>query len=152
MPDDGKSEEVENLARSIFETIHPGSARESLTPAEQAEPQPIKFITENGYSIVRRSEVDHSTSDTARESRFLVQNLNGWERAISVGFDEALIALIQSRRRSSSLSIDSKYWLICAERYLATYLWENDSYPPEDKLTISQLSDDELLLGAGWRE
>jgi hypothetical protein len=148
-----KNEDVQNAASlTRFETLHPGSARETLTPAEQAGPQPIKLITENGYSIVRQSEVDHSTPDTSRESRFLVQNSNGWEREVSVGFDEALIALIQNRRRGPALPLASKYWLICAERCLATYLWEKDSYPPEGKLTISQLSDDELLLAAHWRE
>jgi len=152
-----KPEEVENPASSTrrsprFQSVHPGRTTESLTTREPAEPQPIKLITENGYSIVRLSEIDHSATDTARECRFVAENQNGSEREISVGFDDGLIALIQSKRRSPHLSLTSKFWLICAERYLATYLWENDGFPPERRLTISQLSDDELLLGAHWRK
>jgi hypothetical protein len=151
------SEEVENPAGSKrrstpFQSVHSGRKTESLTTREPAEPQPIKLITENGYSIVRLSEIDHSATDTARECRFAVEDQDGSRREISVGFDDELIELIQRKRRSPHLSLTSKFWLTCAERYLATYLWENDGFPPERRLTISQLSDDELLLGTHWRE
>ena len=147
-----KSDDFETPASSTkgstrFEAVDRGSAKESLNPAE-VETEPTKLITESGYSIVRLADVHESATDNAQECRFLVKSPHGLEREISVRFDDALIALIQSRRRNSSLPPKSKYWLITAERYLATYLWEKGSYPPEGILTIHQLSDDESLLAA----
>jgi hypothetical protein len=112
---------------------------------------PIQYVTENGFSIIRLSEVDGLENDTARECRFLVRNERGWEREVTVHFAESLIAQIQSRRRSR-LSETSILWLIFAEQYLATYLWQNDKYPDGGELSISELSLDALLLATHWSD
>lgn len=112
---------------------------------------PIQYVTENGFSIIRLSEVDGLENDTARECRFLVRNERGGEREVTVHFEESLIAQIQSRRRSR-LSETSVLWLICAEQCLATYLWENDNYPDSGGLNISELSVDALLLATHWSD
>ena len=112
---------------------------------------PIQYVTENGFSIIRLSEVDGLEDDTARECRFLVRNERGWEREVTVHFEETLIAQIQSRRRSR-LSETSVLWLICAEQCLATYLWENDNYPDGGRLNIGEVSVDELLLATHWSD
>ena len=49
---------------------------------------PIKYLTENGFSIVRRSEIDPSVIDTPVGCRFLVQHEQNVEREITVGFRE----------------------------------------------------------------
>src|SRR5258708_23335704 len=103
---------------------------------------PIQYVTENGFSIVRLSEVDKSVTATSRECRFLVRNERGWEREVSVAFEEGLIAQIQNRRRSRLVD-SSVLWLVCAEQRLATYLWENDDYP-DGQLIISELTVYEL--------
>ena len=115
-------------------------------------PKPITFLTENGYSIVRVSEVNKSVTDSAQECRFLVENPNGQNREIAVHFGEELIKDIQSRRRRGVLSLASKYWLTMGEKYLGTYLWENNEYPPLGEMTIDQLSGDDLLLAAHWKD
>ena len=112
---------------------------------------PIKYLTENGFSIVRRSEIDPSVIDTPRECRFLVQHENGIEREVQVGFDENLIARLRIRRRIP-LSETSLLWLVCAEGYLATYLWEKNEFPPNGRLIISELAPDELMLALHWRD
>ena len=111
---------------------------------------PIQYVTENGFSIVRLSEVDKSVTATSRECRFLVRNERGWEREVSVAFEEGLIAQIQNRRRSRLVD-SSVLWLVCAEQRLATYLWENDDYP-DGQLIISELTVDELLLATHWSD
>ena len=112
---------------------------------------PIKYLTENGFSIVRRSEIDPSVIDTPRECRFLVQHENGIEREVQVGFDENLIACLRIRRRIP-LSETSLLWLVCAESYLATYLWEKNEFPANGRLIISELAPDELMLALHWRD
>ena len=106
---------------------------------------PIQYVTENGFSIIRLCEVDGLENDTARKCRFLVRNERGWEREVTVHFEESLIAQIQGQRRTRLLDT-SALWLICAEQRLATYLWENDDYPDGGRLNIRELSVDELLL------
>ena len=127
-------------------------SKRKVSPSELAETRPpIEYVTENGFSIVRLAEINGLGTDTAQECRFLVRNPRGWEREISVEFDEELVTLIQGHRRTF-LPDTSMFWLTCAERCLATYLWENDGYPPSGQLTISELSDDDQLLATHWRD
>ncbi|MDX6527802.1 MAG: hypothetical protein QOH41_92 [Blastocatellia bacterium] len=112
---------------------------------------PIQYVTENGFSIIRLCDIDKSVTATSRECRFLVRNERGWEREVSVAFEESLIAQIQNRRRSRLLD-SSVFWLVCAEQRLATYLWENDDHPEGRQLVISELPVDELLLATHWSD
>ena len=127
-------------------------SKRRVSPIELAEARPpIEYVTENGFSIVRLAEINGLAIDTAQECRFLVRNPRGWEREISVEFGEELVTLIQGQRRTS-LPDTSVFWLNFAERCLATYLWENDGYPPGGQLTIGKLSDDDRLLATHWRD
>ncbi len=125
--------------------------RAVIPDALPGKPSPIQYVTENGYSIIRLSEVDASVIDTAREGHFLVRNERGWAREVTVRFEERLIAQIQRQRRTH-LSDTSVLWLVCAERCLATYLWENDDYPRDGQLTIRELFVDELVLATHWND
>lgn len=116
----------------------------------RAKPQPIKFLTENDFSVVRLCDLDSSISDSTEECHFRVTNPKGWEREIRVRFGRALVQDIQSRRRRGELAAASKYWLTIAEKYLGDYLWQNDAFPPDCRHTIDQLAGDDLLLGAHW--
>jgi hypothetical protein len=125
--------------------------RQVIPDSLAKETSPIKYVTENGFSIIRLGDIDKSVTDTSRECRFLVRNEGGWEREVMVTFEESLIAQIQGRRRSRLLD-SSVFWLVCAEQRLATYLWENDDYPEGRQLIISELPVDELLLAAHWSD
>ena len=112
---------------------------------------PIKYLTENGFSIVRLSEINSSIIDPPGTCRFLVQHEDEAEHEISVSFDENIIASLRIRRRIP-LSETSLLWLVCAEGYLATYLWEKNEFPPNGRLIISELAPDELMLALHWRD
>jgi len=103
----------------------------------------IKFVTENGFTIERACERDELTTDSAGGCHFVVCGPDGVERRVTVVFGEAAIRLVQ-RQRSVPFQISSSFWLCCAERYLATYLWEKNNNPFGGRLTIDQLSDDDL--------
>lgn len=111
---------------------------------------PIKYLTENGFSIVRLSEIS-SAIDTPEECRFLVQHEDEREREVTVGFEETLIDRLQIRRRTP-LAEASAFWLVCAELCLANYLWENDHYPPNERLMIKELPPEELMLALHWKD
>ena len=112
---------------------------------------PIKYLTENGFSIVRVAETDPSVTDSPSECRFLVQHEDEAEREIRVSFGKELIASLRIRRRIP-LTETSVFWLVCAESCLATYLWEKNDYPPDDRLNIRELAPDELMLALHWRD
>ena len=112
---------------------------------------PIKYLTENGFSIIRLSEIDSSVIDKPTECHFLVQHEDETEREVTVGFDEEIIARLRIRRRNQ-LSETSLFWLVCAESSLATYLWKKNEYPPDGRLIINELSPDELMLALHWRD
>ena len=127
-------------------------SRRQINPDRLANrTSPIQYVTENGFSIVRVCEVDGSVVDTPSECRFLVRNERGWEREVTVHFEESIVAKIQRRRRSR-LPDSSVLWLVCAEKCLATYLWERDDYPVGGRLIISELRADELLVATHWSD
>lgn len=112
--------------------------------------QPIQYLTENGFSIVRVSDIDPSAINSPSECRFLVQREHDVKREIRVSFSEELITDIRTRRRK--LSEQSLFWLVCSESCLANYLWEKNDYPPNDQLTINELPPDELMLAIYWKD
>jgi hypothetical protein len=126
--------------------------RKAFIPARSPQTTPpIQYLTENGFSIIRLSDVDPSVTNSPGECRFLVQGEHDVEREIEVNFSERLIADIRLRRRGE-LSDKSIFWLVCGERCLANYLWEKNDYPPNGRLTMSELSPDELMLAIHWRD
>jgi len=127
------------------------SRRQVIPDRLAKEVSPIQYVTENGFSIIRLCDVDESVIATSRECRFLVRNERGWQREVTVAFEERLIAQVQSRRRCRLLD-SSVLWLVCAEQQLATYLWENNDYPEGGQLIISELPADELLLATHWSD
>ena len=112
---------------------------------------PIRYLTENGFTIVRRSEIDRSVIDTAGACHFIVQRERGRMHDVIVGFDENLITRLQVRRRLR-LSTNSMLWLVCAESCLATYLWEHNHYPPDGQLIIGDLCPDDFMLAIHWQD
>src|SRR5690349_13027955 len=112
---------------------------------------PIKYLTENGFSIVRLCEVDQAISNTPIDCGFLVQRDDGPVHEIHVSFRQQLVADLLFRRRTP-LSDTSVFWLVCAESCLANYLWERNEFPPHDSLAIQELSPDELMLALNWRD
>ena len=112
---------------------------------------PIRYLTENGFSIFRLSEINPSVIDRPGDCRFLVQREDEAKREVKVGFDQGVVDYLRIRRRIP-LSETSIFWVACAESCLATYVWEKNEYPPDGRLAISELSPDELMLALHWRD
>jgi len=123
---------------------------ERAIPDRSAGAQPpIEYLTENGFSIIRLCEIDKSISATGTNHQFLVLDPNGYELQIAVDVSDSAIEQIVRRSRGRISNVSS-YWISCTERHLATYLWENDDYPPDAKLTVNQLTLDDLDLAIRW--
>lgn len=117
--------------------------------SEAARRRPIELITENGFSIVRASDLGEPTAPGFGHHTFLVRDPDGYELKITVEIDESFAnyVFLQSRAR---LSKKSTYWICCAERHLADYLWEHDDYPPEATLRVATLTPRDIDLAYRW--
>jgi len=117
--------------------------------SDAARSRPIELITENGFSIVRPGEGDGPRRAPEDRFVFMVSDPKGSELEIIVGIDQKVVneVVLKSRGRISS---DSSYWIVCAERHLAEYLAENDSYPPDGKLEVEHLTLKDLNLAIRW--
>lgn len=111
--------------------------------------RPVELITENGFSIVRVGESDGSRRAPEGRYVFMVRDPEGSEREITVEIDQQAVNEITLRSRGR-ISSESSYWICCAERHLAEYLWENDNYPLDGKLTVEYLTPEDLNLAVRW--
>lgn len=115
-----------------------------------ADTQPIELLTENGFSILRLWEIEGSPPPNAGSYPFLVRNPQRVERKIVVEMTNAVVMRIELFTRGR-IQQNSSFWLCCSERHLAIYIWENDDYPPDDKLRVNQLDPDDLMTAIRWQ-
>ena len=111
--------------------------------------RPIELITENGFSIVRSDEIEGATLPPDGKYSFLVRDPRGNELEIIVGIVRKAVNEITWRSRGR-ISSKSSYWICCAERHLADYLWENDNYPPDATLKVELLTPHDINLARRW--
>jgi len=111
--------------------------------------RPIEFITENGFSIVRTGESDGTRAAPEGRHVFMVSDPEGSELEITVRIDQKAVNEI-ALRSSGRISDESSYWVSCAERNLAEYLWKNADFPPDGKLRVEQLTLEDLNLAIRW--
>jgi hypothetical protein len=119
------------------------------TEAHPARANPIQYLTENGFRIIRRCDVDESIPKDGIEHGFIVRDSDGYELDITVNIDPHVAAEIirRSRRR---ITFESSFWINSAERHLAEYLWEKSDFPPGARLTIAQPDLTDLDLALRW--
>lgn len=129
---------------------HPMSVnRKFVVAPEPAKPEPIQYLTENGFSIIRHCDVDGSAPQGGQEHAFIVRDPDGYELYITVTIsaEAEADAILRSRGR---ITYESSFWLCMAERHLAEYLWEHDDYPPDAKLFVDQLTPTDVDQSQRW--
>ena len=112
-------------------------------------PRPIELQTENGFSIIRRCDIDEQSSPGGTEHCFVVRDPDGYELDVTVVFSVSVIAEV-IHHSFGRITLENSYWLATAEHHLSDYLWENEDYPPAAKLTIDYLTPDDLDLARRW--
>ena len=110
---------------------------------------PIEFLTDNGFVIVRPWERDGSPAPTDGTCRFVVSDPNGNERTIAVRISRELITAT-AIHTSGRIDQPSEFWICCAERRLADYVAEHDSFPDANEITVNDLDREDLLLAIRW--
>ena len=115
-----------------------------------ANDRPIELLTENGYVIVRSWEIDHTPAPTNARYRFLIQKEQDLEREVVVTIAPEIFADICLRTRGRILQSCS-FWIGCAERHLADYLWEKDDFPDGNLLAVDYLNPDDIISAVNWK-
>jgi hypothetical protein len=110
---------------------------------------PITLQTENGFSIIRLSDVNDAIPAIGFVHQFLVRDPDGFELDITVQIAEPVAQELVNRSRGR-LTPESSYWLSCAERHLVNYLWEHGDYPPDARLIVAQPILDDFDLALRW--
>ncbi len=113
--------------------------------------RPIETITENGFSLVRACDPDEARTQEPGKYYFLVRDPNDYELEITVEVSQKAVNEIIARSQGR-IARDNTYWMAFAERHLADYLWENDDYPPDASLIVSQLTPDDCDLATRWKD
>jgi len=115
-----------------------------------ANTRAIELVTENGFSILRLWEIDEGRPPIAGDYPFLVRNPQCVERPVAVEIIDPLIVQIELSTRGR-IRQGNSFWICCAERHLAIYVWEHDDYPEGDKLRVNQLDPDDLITSIRWQ-
>jgi hypothetical protein len=125
------------------------SAQTQQPSPDDLTARPIELLTENGYAIVRSSEINRAPAPTNGIYSFLVQREQDLEREVVVTIAAELFPdiLLKTRRRISN---SCSFWICCAERHLANYLWEKDDFPAGDRLAVDYLDPEDVMSAVNW--
>lgn len=121
----------------------------TFQPDELAAARPIEFLTENGFSIFRRWEIEQTPPPTNGIFCFLVCTPQELKSEITVEVVADCLVRMPAQMRAR-IPLSSAFWIASAERHLAEYLWEHNDFPVDNKLTIDCLDPEETILAGRW--
>ena len=110
---------------------------------------PIEFVTENGFSIVRPWEMDGSPPPADGKCCFRVSDAHGNEREVNVEISSRVVAET-ALRTQGRIQLSNSFWICCAERQLADYVSEHNECPLDGKLRVETLTPGDLNLSIRW--
>ena len=110
---------------------------------------PIEFLTDNGFVIVRPWEEEGAPAPSDGNCRFVVSDPNGNERTIAVRISAELMTATAIHTRGR-IDQSSEFWICCAEKRLADFVAEHDSFPDANEIIVNDLAREDLLLAIRW--
>jgi len=119
-------------------------APKALPAPPRAAPE-IVALTMNGFQIVRVP----GDKDSA-EHRFKVQRFaDRSEHEVAVAVEPEAVSRV-ARLSRKNLPAGGSFWKLQAERTLARHLWNEGQLPEGGRLTLSDISRDDLDVAAIW--
>ena len=138
------------LAEGVGANAALGQETDGVVRAADDSSNPIEFITENGFSIVRPWESGESPRPAGRRCRFGVSD--GFiERDVTVEISRRIVTEISLRTRGR-IQPANPFWIVCAERHLANYLSVHADFPADDELIVKHLDREDILLALRWEK
>jgi hypothetical protein len=122
---------------------------EVVLDAVESKIRPIEFLTENGFGIFRRWEIEGKSNPENGECEFLVLDPGENQSVTRVQIAPELMAQIELHTHGR-IRVSNSFWIYCAERHLAAYLSERDQSPRDGTLRVEALTPDDLNLSICW--
>lgn len=138
------------VAAALTKATHDPTALEQPASPTEAPPSPpiIETITMNGFSILEPDKGEWHLPD---QRRFTVVSPTGTCYEVLVQIDAEAVGYVERLTRKR-LPPESSFWTAQARRLLSDHLWNEGDVPPTRRLTIKELSRDELPIAERWAE
>jgi len=107
----------------------------------------VETLTLNGFQILRATEAQ---DPPASEHAFRVKHFpDGAEFTVTVAIDAEAVARV-ARLSRHALSPGGAFWREQAERLLSAFLWSEGKAPADGRLTVHDVSREDLDAAAAW--
>jgi hypothetical protein len=111
-------------------------------------PFEISVVTMNGFQILRAG----LSATESSEHAFRVKHVaDGGEFTVVVSIDPEAVERV-ARLTRHRLEPAGAFWRLQAERLLSAYVWSEGKGPADGRLTVRDLSRDDLDVAARWEE
>jgi CheY-like chemotaxis protein len=117
-------------------------------PLRTSGPLDIAILTLNGFQILRAPSPPPSSSDHVFRLRHIA---DGTELAVTVSIDREAVERV-ARLTHRRLEPGGAFWRLQAERLLSAYVWSEGKGPDDGRLTVRDVSRDDLDIAARWEE
>jgi CheY-like chemotaxis protein len=141
----------ETLRGAVTAAIAGEPSRPPRHGAAPARPAPfdIAVLTLNGFQILRSPEPPPPTS---AEHVFRVRHVaDGAELPVTVAIDREAVERV-ARLTHRRLEPGGAFWRLQAERRLSAFVWSEGKGPSDGRLTVRDISLDDLDVAARWEE
>jgi CheY-like chemotaxis protein len=134
------------VAAAVAADQGPRRPRRAPAPSGPAAPS-IETLTLNGFRILRAPEASSSA-----EHGFRVRHIpDGAESVVKVAIEAEAVDRV-ARLTHRRLEAGSTFWQLQAERLLSAYVWSEGKAPPAGRLTVRDVSREDLDVAARWDE
>jgi hypothetical protein len=121
---------------------------ERRTSFTQPERPSVEALTLNGFGIVAAPAPTYAANG---EHTFRVKHFaTGTESTVTVSIDPEAVARV-ARLSRRALQPGGAFWREQAERVLSTFLWSEGCVPENGRLTVQDVSRDDLDVATVWR-
>jgi CheY-like chemotaxis protein len=141
----------EALRAAVAAAIGSQAARTVSTPSAMRRPSArveITTLTMNGFQIQRESAIEPSSFDHVFRVRHVA---DGGVFTVTVTIDPEAVERV-ARLTHRRLEPGGTFWRLQAERLLSAYIWTEARGPADGRLTVRDVSRDDLDVAARWED
>lgn len=137
------------VAAALAGTPSRRSLRRRSVTAAPSEAFDIAVLTMNGFQILRSPDPPRPES---AEHVFRVRHVaDGVEFPVTVAIDREAVERV-ARLTHHRLEPGGAFWRLQAERLLSAYVWSEGKGPSDGRLTVRDVSLEDLDVAARWEE
>lgn len=141
----------ETLRSAVAAALAPSPSRSPRrVPTTVAPPSfDIAVLTMNGFQILRSPD---PPAPPSVEHVFRVRHVpDGAEVVVTVTIDHEAVERV-ARLTHRRLEPGGSFWRLQAERLLSAYVWSEGAGPPDGRLTVRDVSREDLDVAARWHD